>query len=110
MKNPPGMQKIQVPSPGRKIPWRREWQPAPVFLPGESHGQRNLPVCSPSGHKELDTTEQLITHLDTFSKSNRGHVTSIDRLKSNIDHRYETKGETSQFLHILSSSLWLCQP
>ena len=26
----------------RKIPWRREWQPIPVFLPGESHGQRNL--------------------------------------------------------------------
>ena len=31
------------PSPWvRKIPWRREWQPAPVFLPGESHGQRSL--------------------------------------------------------------------
>ena len=25
-----------------KIPWRREWQPTPVFLPGESHGQRSL--------------------------------------------------------------------
>ena len=25
-----------------KIPWRRKWQPTPVFLPGESHGQRNL--------------------------------------------------------------------
>jgi len=25
-----------------KIPWRRSWQPTPVFLPGESHGQRNL--------------------------------------------------------------------
>jgi len=30
-------------SPGvRKIPWRRAWQPTPVFLPGESHGQRSL--------------------------------------------------------------------
>jgi len=27
---------------GRKIPWRRVWQPTPVFLPGESHGQRSL--------------------------------------------------------------------
>ena len=35
-----------------KIPWRREWQPTPVFLPGEFHGQK-----SPWGHKELDTTE-----------------------------------------------------
>ena len=26
----------------RKIPWRREWQPTPVFLPRESHGQRSL--------------------------------------------------------------------
>ena len=26
----------------RKVPWRREWQPTPVFLPGESHGQRNV--------------------------------------------------------------------
>ena len=40
-----------------KIPWRREWQPTPVFLPGESHGQRSLPSYSPQGHKELDTTE-----------------------------------------------------
>ena len=27
---------------GRKIPWRRKWQPTPVFLPGESHGRRSL--------------------------------------------------------------------
>ena len=40
-----------------KIPWRREWQPPPVFLPGEFHGQRNLVGYSPCGHKELDMTE-----------------------------------------------------
>jgi len=40
-----------------KIPWRREWQPTPVFLPGESHGQRSLGGYSPRGRKELDTTE-----------------------------------------------------
>ena len=40
-----------------KIPWRRTWQPTPVFLPGESHGQRTLVVYSPWGCKELDTTE-----------------------------------------------------
>ena len=33
------------------IPWRRKWQPTPVFLPGESHGQRNLAGYSPWGHK-----------------------------------------------------------
>ena len=41
----------------RKIPWRREWQSSPVFLPGESHGQRSLAGYSPWGHKESDTTE-----------------------------------------------------
>ena len=40
-----------------KILWKREWQPTPVFLPGESHGQRSLTGNSPWGHKELDTTE-----------------------------------------------------
>ena len=40
-----------------KIPWRRAWQPAPVFLPGESHRQSSLAGYSPRGHKESDTTE-----------------------------------------------------
>ena len=43
----------------RKIPWRRIWQPTPVFLPEESHGQRSLAGYSPRGRKESDTTEQL---------------------------------------------------
>ena len=40
-----------------KIPWRRKWQPTPIFLPGESHGQRSLLGYSPWSHKESDTTE-----------------------------------------------------
>ena len=42
-----------------KIPWRRKRQPTPVFLPGKSHGQRNLTGYSPWGRKESDMTEQL---------------------------------------------------
>ena len=42
-----------------KIPWRREWQPTPVFLPGKFHGQRSLVAYSLWGRKELDTTERL---------------------------------------------------
>ena len=38
------------------IPWRRAWQPSPVFFPGESHGQRSLEEYGPLGHKESDTT------------------------------------------------------
>ena len=43
---------VQCKRPGldpwvRKIPWRRKWQPTPVFLPGESHGRRSLVGYSP---------------------------------------------------------------
>ena len=41
-----------------KIPWRRKWQPTPVFLPAESHGQGSLVGYSPWGRKESDMTEQ----------------------------------------------------
>ena len=41
----------------RKMPWRRAQQPPPVFLPGESHGQRNLVGYSLLGDKESDITE-----------------------------------------------------
>ena len=55
----------------RKIPWRREWQSTPVFLPGKSHGQRRLAGCSPGGRKELDMTEQLNNNLSsTFFRGN----------------------------------------
>ena len=41
----------------RKIPWRRTWQPIPVFLSGESLGQRSLAGYCPWGHKQSDMTE-----------------------------------------------------
>ena len=43
----------------RKIPWRGAWQPTPVFLPGESHGQRSLADYSPLSSKKLDVTEVI---------------------------------------------------
>ena len=51
------MQETQVQSLVGKIPWRREWLPTPVFLPGEFHGQRSLVGYSPWGHKETDMIE-----------------------------------------------------
>ena len=41
----------------KKTPWRRKWQPTPVFLPEKPHGQRSLEGFSPRGRRELDTTE-----------------------------------------------------
>ena len=52
-----------------EILWRKKWQPTPVFLPGKSHGQRNLAACSPRGGKESDTTEQPSTHAHSSSYS-----------------------------------------
>ena len=47
-----------------KIPWRRKWQPTPVFLPGKSHGQRSLAGYSPWGCQKLDMTEPLSMHTN----------------------------------------------
>ena len=57
VKNLPAMQETQVRSLNLEDPLRTERQPTPVFLPGESHGQRCLVGCSPWGRKESDTTE-----------------------------------------------------
>ena len=48
-----------------KIPWKREWHPTPVCLPGEFHGQRSLVGYSPWGCKGSDWTEQLIHAVRT---------------------------------------------
>ena len=58
VKNPPEIQEIQVRSLGREDTLEKGWQPTPVFLPGEFHGQRSLTGYSPWGHKQSDTTEQ----------------------------------------------------
>ena len=46
----------------RKDPWRRAWQPTPVFLPGESHGQRSLVGCSPGVTKSWTRLSDWHTH------------------------------------------------
>ena len=44
-------------------PWKRQWHPTPVLLPGKSHGQRSLVGYSPWGLEESDTTERLHFHF-----------------------------------------------
>ena len=56
----------------RKIPWRRKWQPTPVFLPGKSHGWRSLVGYSPWGYYESDTTERLHFHFQVGHLSFQG--------------------------------------
>ena len=61
VKNQPAMWEAWVPSLDQED-LEEGMQPTPVFLPGESHGQKSLADYSPWGRKELDTTEQLNTH------------------------------------------------
>ena len=65
-----------IPGSG-SFPWRREWLLTPVFLPGESHGQRSLEGCNPSGRKELDTTKRLT--LFTFTVNNHTEGLHVHR-------------------------------
>ena len=59
VKNPPAMRETWVWTLGQEDPWRRKWQPTPVFLSGKSHGRRSLVGYSPWGCKESDMPEQL---------------------------------------------------
>ena len=62
VKNLPAVQRPGFDPWVRKIPWRRRWQPTPIFLSGES--QRSLTGCSLWVRKESDMTWQLIhTHV-----------------------------------------------
>ena len=53
----------------RKTPWRRTWQPTPVFLPGESHGQRSLVGYSPWGCRVGHNGGNLAQHVSNHSES-----------------------------------------
>ena len=80
-----GKEFLQCRKPGfnpwvRNIPWKRKWQPTPMFLPGEPHGQRTLVGYSPWGYKELDTTEQLTLSLVDVSGSSDLHLCCIYQL------------------------------
>ena len=63
----------------KKIPWRKKWQPAPIFFPGRPHGQRNLVGYSPCSCKELDTIEWLITHTHTHTHALKHKRLQIDK-------------------------------
>ena len=87
VKKPPEMQVIQVQFWVRKIPWRRKWQPTPVFLPEKSHGQGSLVGYSPKGCKELDTLNAH-THTRTPRISK---FTWTDRCSFEVDLIFKPK-------------------
>ena len=74
IKHPPlqEMQEMWVQSWFGKIPWRKTWQPTPVFLPGESHGKRSLVDYTPLHCRESDVTE--VTEHDTSCNHQSDYV------------------------------------
>ena len=78
----------------RKIPWRRKWQPTPVFLPGESHGQRSLAATVHGVAKELDMTERLSLSQETRKlKNGNAHQErqAYTKGRKSSTHKYEIK-------------------
>ena len=90
------MQETWVHSPGWEDPWRRKWQPTPVFLPGKSHGPRSLVGYGPWGRKE---SERL--HFDfTFTK-----LQSQDSMVLAQKQKYRSVEQTRK-LRDKSTHLW----
>ena len=95
-----------------KIPWSRKWQPTPVFLPGESHGQRRLAGYSPWGHTEsLDTTEKgklnLIGKLNSNSIPLPGKPFSITVIQVYAPTSNAEEAEVERFCEDLQDLLEL---
>ena len=67
---------------GWKISWRRKWQPTPVLLPEESHGQRSLASYSPRGRKESNMTRHSCT---LYLPLDRGVVSEGEMLWQTLD-------------------------
>ena len=95
-----------VPFLGREDPLRRAWQPTPVFLPGESHGQRNLAGYSSWGPKESDTTEATQPALsDTTLRTE-----SEEELKSLLMKVKEESEEAGLKLNIQKTKIMASGP
>ena len=85
-----------------KIPWRRAWQPTPVFLPGESHGQRSLMGYSLWGHREWNMTE---AHAQNSVFLASMHRTGCPSLCTDL---CKNKGQQTSFLSSTSVSVRIC--
>ena len=88
-----------------KIPCSRRWQPTPIFLPGESHGQRSLVDFSPWAHKELDMTEQGCMMHNTFTSDTKSFEWFCKNFWSSRSNHAAAAAAKS-----LQSCLTLCDP
>ena len=103
MRYPPAMQETGVQSLGREEPLEKEMVPPPVFLHGETHGQRSLVGYSPWGHEELDTTEWLIHSIRWLYPG--GVIKQVGKLLSAIKKILYSKILNLGEWHIIVSSI-----
>ena len=81
---------MQVQSLGQADPLEKKWQPTPVFLPGESHGQRSLVGYSPWGCRESSTTKWLSTQTSHEDRPLRTHIVPLCKLEKACPHSRHT--------------------
>ena len=87
----------------RKISWRRPWQPTPVFLPGESHGQGSLAGYSPWGRKESNMTAKSLTWL----KQLRMHACTASQTNWEKEAQSHSILKPARMLGIFQSGLFV---
>ena len=93
VKNLPAMWETWIQSLIGKIPWRRAGQPTPVFLPGESHGQRSLVDYSPWGHRVRHDWAAKHSTAKVLSFISNADISDINQ---HLDH--DTPRECSRWM------------
>ena len=83
-----------------KIPWKRSWQSTPLFLPGDSHGQRSLLGYSPWGLMELDTTEGLTVTGGLVTKCLPSKQENMGSIPRSGKSPREVNGDTRQYVYL----------
>ena len=93
----------------RKVPWKKEWQPTPLFLLGEVHGQRSLVGYSPWSCKELDTTDRLTVSLLTGGSASKESAWIAGDLGSIPGKEYSSSLEYFCLENLTDWGAWWCK-
>ena len=107
VKNLPATKEIWVRSWVGEIPWKRKWQPTPVFLPGKCHGQRSLASYSPWGHRvkhnlvsehsQMDLEIIILSEASRKEKEKYHNIACMWNLKydtNELTYKTETDSQT----------------
>ena len=96
------LQEMKVQSRGREDSLEEGMQPTPVFLPGESHGQRNL---EGHGHGVAETWTRLSTQGYTWTAVNKQELKAVDNLPKSARLRSSTFNSSRHASHFLERAM-----